>query len=84
MNVTPLKKRRNPNPSLRDHEERITEIEDFIGDVREALVSIKKGLTYWGSILLAGFAASGFIDGRAIKVIVAVAQAAGVPLQTPE
>lgn len=77
MNVVELKKRRNPNPSLRDHEERLTEVEDFIAEIRGIADSIKRRLNRWGVVLLAGFAASGFIDERAIRVIKAMLEAMG-------
>ncbi len=64
-----LKKRRNPNPSLRDHEERLTEVEDFMGELRGYLEGMKKALRNWGLILVSAFAASGIIDGRAAEVI---------------
>lgn len=69
MNIVQLKKRRNANPTLRDHEERLTAVEDFADEMRGIFLSVKKRLTAWGWTLLAAFAASGFIDERAVRVI---------------
>lgn len=77
MTVTVLKKRRNANPTLINHEERITSLEDLAteipklvaGEISGMFDMLKKRLTQWGLALLAGFAASGLIDGRAATVI---------------
>jgi len=72
MNVVELKKRRNLNPSLRDHEERLTAVEDFNNEIRDMFSGVKKRLAQWSVTIIMALAASGFIDGRAVAVIKAI------------
>lgn len=58
---------------------RVSQVEQDVDDMQEkististAFDSIKNRLNLWGGVLLGAFAASGFIDGKAVAVIKAI------------